>query len=495
MAIDALILRYSDVEASSIGQHLEVLSLRDSVWWGWWRKAHEAIPIEVLQSAANLTPIPVGLVNRRDGHFAAAICTEIHFGLDGGSVHSPDQDLTPDYYRSDSFPAWFRFEEIELLDSEAEWNEKFAGIGIPRADQTLYWIEDGELHYVVDGTEAETEGELDGIPPVESPGDVILHISDLHYGDDHGFPTGESTGGMEVTNMVDAIVERVNRLELAVGVIVVSGDLTTKSELNQLLAVAQPELERLAQRLGLREEHLVVVPGNHDIPLDEAVAATRDYRHELPFRSFLTSLYEQKTDIERLTMFRTPSGWGINTATLNSVRLRSPETKDYGYVGPRARPLMDDLRRRFGGKTTSELWNERVLNLTVLHHHLVTGELVTSPTTGHPVSVTLDAGKLISDLQQGSTHVVLHGHQHVPFVGTVARGHQVGTSGWDGYKRPLWLVGGGSAGAKSNRLSDEMRDNCFGLYTPTDQGLIVQMERFNPGHEPETFLRTCFTPT
>ena len=497
MAIEALILRYSDVEAATLGEHLEVLSTtRHSVWWGWWRKTHEELPIEILQQAASQDDVRVGLINRRDGHFARAVCSEIRFSPEGAAIPSPDAEATPSYYATDAFPAWFRFTEIERLESEEEWNSQFFDVGIPREDQTLYWIEDGELRFLADDTPARA-ADIAAIPTIKTPGNRILHLSDIHYGEDHGFPLAEDNGrGPEQPTMVDAIAARIEQLGGDVGVVIVSGDLTTKSEANPLMINAQPELERLMDLLGLEVEHLVIVPGNHDIPLDDADEVTRHYRHERPFRSFLSALHGVRNpDIERLTMFDTPSGWKINTATLNSVRLRSAETKDYGYVGPRAAPLMKDLAERFGGRSTTELWQEKVLNITVLHHHLVTGELVTNPAEGHPVSVTLDAGKLISQLQEGAVHAVLHGHQHVPFLGAVARGHKIGTGGWDGYRRPLWLIGGGSAGVRPARLSNEMRDNCFGLYRPTEEGLEVQMELFNPGREGETFLKSVIGPS
>ena len=107
-----------------------------------------------------------------------------------------------------------------------------------------------------------------------------------------------------------------------------------------------------------------------------------------------------------------------------------------------------------------------------------------------PVSVTLDAGNLIADFQRASVHVALHGHQHVPFLATVARPRWVGLEGWDGYKRPLTLIGGGSAGADLVRLDDEMHDNTFGIYRPRRGAIDIEMEQFNGGMAAYPFLRT-----
>ncbi len=483
-----LVLRFSDAEGEpTIARHLEILTGGDHVWWGWWRRVDEDERVDVLEAFTKRLPEWVGLVNRREKALYRAYCTEVEFGEAGAPIPSSEPDRTPEYYRYEELPAWFRFTEIHPVTLE-QWKEEFAGLGIPPGDPTLLWIQVAEAG---DQVRPRTDPSL---TTADTPGDAILHITDIHYGDDHGFPVQHDPDKPNRRTMVEAICDRIRALGVHVGVVVISGDLITKSDSIQYAMTVTPQLDALVDGLGLTRQHVVIVPGNHDINLKEAAEeGTRDYRHERPFRSFLDAFYGPGPPIDRLLTFHASDGWTFNFVTLNSVRLRTAATMDYGYVGTRSTPLLEGLRELHGGRTVEELVEARTLNVAVLHHHLVSGELLTVPEDDRPVSVTLDAGKLISEFQDASVHVALHGHQHVPFVGAVARGRNIGTDGWDGYRRPLWVIGGGSAGAAPTRLSDEMRDNTFGIYTPRDGGIELRMERFTPGMEPDTFLHTQLT--
>ncbi|HKC64656.1 MAG TPA: hypothetical protein VKB86_13530 [Pyrinomonadaceae bacterium] len=105
-----------------------------------------------------------------------------------------------------------------------------------------------------------------------------------------------------------------------------------------------------------------------------------------------------------------------------------------------------------------------------------------------PISMMLDAGQLVANFQSSQIHFALHGHQHVPFVGTTARACQSGNT-WGGYDKPLTIIGCGSSGASVNRLADVIRDNSLGIYTPRGKFFEVRVERFNPTIDPETYMK------
>jgi 3',5'-cyclic AMP phosphodiesterase CpdA len=470
---DRLILRFSDYEIRTIGAHLEIIAARDHVWWGWWKKEHEAFPEEVIQQSSATLPTDIGLINRKSHEYYIASCSAIEVGTGGERIPTPEPEATPPYYNTSRHPIWFRFDSIKPVTPE-QWIDRF--VGVPEGDPTLFWIERDERTSLI-------FPRLEIADEVDTPGNTILHISDLHFGEDHAFSTAPDIGGVHNPTMVAQICHRVAELGVSVGVLIVSGDVITKAAETSYSTDAQPMLELMLQRLGLEKNHMVMVPGNHDVPLATEEASptpTREYRHELRFRDFLRSFFaEDIREIESLKRFRTAEGWRLSFVGLNSARLRDPDTKEYGYVGHRAEPWLRRIREANSDRSVHDLAQQQMLNVVVLHHHLLPGELLCRPERDRPVSLTLDAGQMVANCQDAGVHLVLHGHQHIPFLGSTSRARRA-NGGWEGHGDSLFVIGSGSSGASSARLPDEMRENTFGLYTPSDQGLRVDVEEFNP---------------
>lgn len=473
-----VILRFVDFGEPTIDRHEAVLNRHAEVWWAWWKKSHEDGRGEELQALAEKAPVTIGLVERRKKRFYRARCDRIEIAGEDKVIPSPDQELTPEYYNKGSFPAWFHFQEIKEVDLR-EWNELFGGFGEPTGDDTLYAIAD-----------APEEPEPTAAIPVyelSAPGETILHLSDLHYGDDHGFRLDGRK--LEGPSMRQKIVQSLKAMGARVGVLVISGDITTQGDVHVMQTIALEEIRALVADLDLTPENVVIVPGNHDIKLLEAEVG--NYAHELGFRTFLDQFFGKGVrELDSVCRFETPKGLTLNFATLNSVRLSSRSTRMYGYVGPRSKFVFDALSDRNDGGGGEDLAGAGVLNFAVLHHHLVAGALVTDPPPEAPVTLTLDAGRIIAEAQAGGVHVVLHGHEHLPFIGSAARQEPLAQEGWDGYRRPLMVVGGGSAGAKEQRLTPLMRENAFGLYEPSVGGLDVAVYRFNQAVDPHKMLQT-----
>lgn len=480
----SIVLRFSDYEVDdSIKEHLDVFQEQGEVWWGWWRKDHEELPRDVLAAARDRLPLRIGLVNRQTGQFVLARCEDIAFDDSRDRIPTPDAARTPSYYRDAEIPAWLRLTRIDPVD-ESEWRGELGGIEVPLGDPTLYAVlEEGGGVRLAPGPPDLSQG-------VESPRSSILHMSDLHFGEHHGFPlTG---GGLGPAPMVDTIARHLSEEHVEIGVIVVSGDLITKGR-SETFGDAQEMLERLGTALDVSRENVVIVPGNHDLPVDreEEDEPTRDFGHERDFRNFLRSYRGADIqEIESVVSVSTPDDWQLVFVGLNSARLRSKETKEYGYVGPRRKAPLQELHHLNQGRTAAELAESRTINFVVMHHHLLPGQQVTVPEANRPISLTLDAGELVTDFQRENVHVVLHGHQHIPFVGSTARARRIQGDDWDGHASPIYVVGIGSCGASTGRLTNEMRDNTFGIYTPGASGLDVKMHRFNPTKAPETFLQT-----
>lgn len=476
-----IILRYSDYEIDTIAAHKEIIEKRRSVWWGWWKKKHEPPQTGALADLKKSCPVRIGLVNRTAHQFYSAGCKNIHFSLEGIGIPSAKPQLTPAYYRKSLHPAWFEFSSIEPLTTDA-FEKEFGKV--PQGDPTFFLVEENGV-----GTTVVADLSVPTAGVLMTRGESILHLSDLHFGDDHGFATRQHDDPTLELTLASIIANRAKLLaDTGIGVVVVSGDLITKGNTDGYV-YANAFFDSLLHQLGLGKESVVIVPGNHDIWLKDSRHPTRDYQPEEPFRMFLRSFYGSPLmEIERHWLFRTPVGWELSFLGLNSARPRKPETMDYGYVGrDRYEPWLRRITEMNGGKTIAQLAQEKKLNFAVLHHHVLPAGLVCKPEIGRPVSLTLDAGQLVADLQASGMHFALHGHQHIPFVGSTGRARSVENK-WIGHEQPLFVIGSGSSGAKVDRLWDEMRNNVFGVYTPRDDGLSVRMEQYNQGVEPHPLM-------
>jgi predicted MPP superfamily phosphohydrolase len=482
--VQTLILRFSDFEAPTIGEHLRVLRDRGSVWWGWWKKDHEPARNELLAQYEALAPKPdLGLVDRTAGTFHVATCLEVRVH-DGNRFPTPDPERTPAYYRDEPCPAWFLLSDLRTL-SEEEFLNIFGEI--PDADPSLFWVEQGAAGLKV-------------FPRLPPPGEVtqtqwrsILHLSDCHFGDFFGFPLEAPRHGFEQSRLIDRVLEGIDAAGTQIGTVIVSGDLTTRGDANALDRDAIPFLENLLERLHLDKTQILIVPGNHDIYLVPGERTpTREYLHEKPFRGFLRNFYGADIqEIEFHKLLHTDDGdWHFSIVGFNSIQLRDQESLEYeyGFVGHRSKRWLDRLVKTNEGRDKRRLFEEHVLNIAVLHHHLVPVEPVSVPTKERPISVTLDAGRLIAELQESAIHVVLHGHQHLPFVGTVGRARTSAAGLWLGYDEPITVLGAGSAGAAVAWLPNELRENTYGIYTPDHDRLHVRIDRFNPSVAPRSYL-------
>lgn len=473
-----IILRFSDYEKrDTISRHQAIIKAQQFVWWGWWKKDHEPMQSEALSEIEKNRPIEIGLIERIAKKFYSALCTEIVFDPKGNDMRSPNPKHTPIYYRKSSHPAWFMFSSIKDLTSE-EFDGKFGKI--PEGDQTLFVVEEGGFKICP---------ALADVKTIETEGDSILHLSDIHFGEDHAFAVVDRDDAIHEPSLVSKICRHISSQRI--GVVVVSGDIITKGkEKNYQHAITF--LDSLLNCLKLEHKHLVIVPGNHDIYTHGIKNPTRKYKHEQPFRTFLRYFYGEQKDIERLWAFHTQSGWDLYFVGLNSAHLRDKDTMDYGYVGDdRYLPLLQHIAKSNNNKNLTELVHDRKLTFAVLHHHILPVLLVRrlekrrpeKPEKYRPVSLTLDAGKLITDLLTNGIYFVLHGHEHVPFIGSTTRA-QLGQNTWT--KDELFVIGMGSSGKK--HLEDEMRENTFGIYTPQQDGLRVQIKKYNPSIEPQPYM-------
>jgi 3',5'-cyclic AMP phosphodiesterase CpdA len=483
-----LILRFANREGiNTIERHRELLRPESGVWWGWFKKAHEPFPQSDLRELSASLPDDVGLVNREEGKLYFARCERIDLAAQAnGAIATPDPLFTPDYYRDAYLPAWFFFKHIEEATSSS-FVQRFESV--PVGDPTLFIV-------VVEDEGPRLQAPIEhALPdPPEASGESLLHISDLHFEDFHGFgdPRRPATPGMP--HLSSTLTDFLNsRRDISIAAVIASGDFTSRGSANGL-SLAEALLNDVVGCCQLSPEHVVMIPGNHDIWLEAVEHFDRNYIAESPYRQFMRSFYGAPLpEIEQIRRVATTARWEIRFVAVNSARAREEALKEYGYVGQdRYRPLLNVLEEEDDGASPTDLLNQRKLNIFVIHHHVLPAALLSWPQAQRPVSLTLDAGALIADIQDAAIHAIVHGHQHVPFAGVTGRVRSTGAT-WAGPDRSVAVLGCGSTGCAMSELTNELRENSFSIYTPTDQGLRVEVFRFNPGLTPSV-LRDTLVP-
>ena len=474
------VLRFRDFETKTVEVHRQIINQTGAVWWAWWKKESEDGKLEVLEELARACPLDVGLVNRLTDTRFVARCTRVAYSVDGTPLSTPEPARTPVYYRQDSFPAWFLFSSVESVRSD-DWDRRFGGV--PVGEPTLFLIPTNSADQArALLTEKPTR------KPISIRSPVILHLSDLHFGSDYGFPLRRREVPTLQQTLDETIGQGLVRMgSPPIGLLIISGDITTRGEGNGFLE-AQSFLSSLLPRLHLSSDQVVIVPGNHDILLDDR-QLTRNYSSEQPFRNFLNLVYgSNELELNRLHWFSSPEK-DIIILALNSIRPRAETTMEYGYIGRDLYgPLVDEA-----GRLNSEIQSKQgipPISMAVLHDHVLPTPLVEDPDpqARRPISLTLDAGQLIEDLQRANVGMILHAHQHVPFVGSTSRGCRNQNGDWT-MAHPVYVIGGGSCSVKVDRLWNQMRNNSLGVYVPRQDEMTIGVFQFAPGVEFQEMMK------
>jgi len=306
---------------------------------------------------------------------------------------------------------------------------------------------------------------------VRTQSDYVVHLSDLHFGADHGFPRSREPGREPV---IARIKEDLNIIcDGRPGLVIISGDLTTKADANALLIEGGEFLNQIEQELRVPKEAILVIPGNHDFRLSEY--RPTDYSHERPFNLMLKNFYGDYDPDNKFRYFNFPSGRMAEFLLINSVRLRQLEESNYGYV----EWVLYESRLR----TMSH--DPEITRIALLHHHLISVPREESVDRQYPhagISTTLDSGAVIEGLQAHGFRLALHGHQHVPGLTRVSRGIMAGGEvGMNNFSSDLVTLSAGSAGARTERLTDAIRDNSYNILKMTRDEIQIDARRFNPG--------------
>jgi hypothetical protein len=453
------LFRYRDLSADTLPSHTEIIKKEGSCWWGWWKRPTESGRAEIWEALeseikSNGSAL-VGLFDSGSGVVHTAKIVEVRRpNLENDQavpvvLSKEELPLIPSYYRESRHSrGWMKITEISTtLDffgkhsyvaspplpqySETQLarlkNKRIADADELRAMDTTIWevrrsvASDSSGNFIVARLGLETPISSHA---VECNGEWILHISDLHYGvganrDRHRWRLESETGSPRQT-LADVIALTLESAQRRVGAIVVTGDLTydgSKSEFDE----AQKGLRKLVDgSLQLSSDHLVIVPGNHDIRWanttvyeENAKVGVASEEATKYYREFFESLfnYAPNQNLSMARRFQFPGGTLVDVIAVNSSSLETGASflAGMGRVQEAA----------FQEAANALSWHIPgvALRMLCLHHHLALTENlenVNEYSTGFGIAI--DAPRTLRLAAKNRVHLALHGHKHRAFV-------------------------------------------------------------------------------
>ncbi|MCD9817683.1 metallophosphoesterase family protein [Bradyrhizobium japonicum] len=524
------LFRFRDLVAATIQEHQNVITNRGWCWWGWWKRPAEDgrsdIWDELAHQTNNGTPVHVGLFDSGSGNvYRATITQVIKPNLENTiKVPAAEAEHVPAYYRESPFSrAWMKITQIDSSPvaffanySFAEApklpnytnatlrqfvNKRVANPDELRGMDTTIWrvrpslASDpaGPILLSVNALAEPVSTEL-----VRCKSNTILHLTDLHFAtganrSQHVWRYDKDTGTRHT--MVEAITSAIANQKI--GTVIISGDFTfigSPEEYDE----ARTSILHLLGILDLSPDHLVIVPGNHDIQwttdavydhnsqVTQAPPAAR-HNYEDFYRQLLR--HDPNRHLSMGRRFGLPCGLTLEVCAVNSSSLETGRNFLAG-MGRTDEAALVEVAGQLGWTDNPKTM---ALRLLVVHHHLaLTEDLEPAAGYGQGYGLAVDAVRIQRFAANKGVHLALHGHKHRAFIwrSTV---YELPEHTQTNYKLgELSIVGGGSAGSRDT----EGASNYFNLVTVEPAGkLNVKIFRsrdqggFGPMQEWEAGLR------
>lgn len=241
---------------------------------------------------------------------------------------------------------------------------------------------------------------------------TVLHCSDLHFG--AGFQW----------ERLHTLAEQIERMKP--DAVIVSGDLTMRARGGEF-AAARRFLDGITAPL-------IVIPGNHDVPLYNLPLRLLDPFHN--YRKHIGELGAKPLSLPGVVMY------GLNTV--------NPFRHQEGIV--RSRDL--EAVEQWLGDQPRDVWR-----IVIAHQ-----QFANIPGHGRP-GVIPNAAEILRRLSEAGAHAVLCGHTHASYVVSSAQF-------FPGISRPMALVYAGTA--TSNRTRGAVPENTFNIFQFHADRFIVE---------------------
>jgi 3',5'-cyclic AMP phosphodiesterase CpdA len=293
----------------------------------------------------------------------------------------------------------------------------------------------------------------------------IIHLSDLHFGNDHRFMSpSTTTGDTPLRSGFPSLIDKLRQdfedpPQLQNLVLCLTGDFATNP--NNFIEFRRAE--EFIKALAAAPIHgavrgmnsIFLVPGNHDVSFDKGTISERWER----YIGFVNRLQQSNLDdadpLGTVKLHNRVADLGALILCLNSavyVEKGSPN-EHRGEVDQRQLERID----RMLSQVPKEELNISV-RIALIHHHPVLIPALAEPGRGY--DAVENSGLLLQILRNYGFHLILHGHKHNPYVFT-----EDSQSAWTGTSQPIVIVAGGSVGSTGIPEGFQDRCNCYNRIT------------------------------
>jgi hypothetical protein len=513
--VETIILRFRDLVTGlggTVQRHNAISETKGNVWWGWWNKLGEQVPVvtfgTLLERIREEGQLRILLMDSGQNKVFEAQCTDIRWDNAKAVITSPAPDLTPDYYRTEKYLAWFELKQINEIDdrdllcfsyvrideffTENRSNyDEFYGKQIcspaelQQQNRTVWFA---RAYRDTDRTQYVHLLDANRITPSDFPARVLvserkrlLWLSDLHFSVDgnHNFPLKTNDTKRDLWNALEEVLKEEPPLAGAL----ISGDLTWKNAPQEFEQFRQFVSNLLSTTRLDNNFFMTICPGNHDLMYLKEYAKSGDDPHrvieqarrcyEEAYKAIFYLLPNEYLCSGRRYVFG--DGIPVEIVALNSSLLQQEEKtfQGHGFVGGlQLRYAAEKMGWDAGGPSANAAF--RIL---LVHHHLLPVTYREKPTVDAHSSIVFDANAIIEWVARYHIDLVLHGHQHQPFCAKLT--YPLRDQGRPEGKIISWhefLVAGlGSTGVIVEHMG-ETKDNMYGVldFDPTAVELSVR---------------------
>lgn len=487
--LETIVLRFSNFEKiNTIEEHKRIINETGKVYWGLWQKPYEKLisKEKTYKWTYSRDGEDIGEISfPRNIYLCNITARKVYLAECQGiknvcQIDDTETIYIPKYYNNSSVEYYFLIKSIIECNYDAFHNENKSKLDFSSND-TILTEKDKHIN----------------VEYIKLSGNSILHISDLHFGENCNYKEGSHLQNPRDYAKLTSLLDKFNNLD-DIGLIVASGDFANGKERKREdlykkdFRAASDFLKELCKKLNLEpNKHLILVPGNHDKGFFEEnfdpITGKMGNTYDQDYRNFQKELI----GLDHFTYTKKyflPNGNKLVFLCLDSSDLQSEQIREYGYVDKRQFELL-------GGEQN---YDSSCIKIAVMHYPLVTPPTKFDISSyqdengkyhAEALSVLENSFEIAKILTDNGFRYLFHGHQHYPYLGN----YNVRNPSEQKEGNIVFLCAGsiGLNHTDTKCLYTDFLFNSFNLYTFHEKKICVKVYSFIPTLNP-TIVDECY---